>query len=581
MRQDILGGDTAFYQKMLRGLELQQMESDESRLQKTLLHKLLQLSRPAEEKKSPLIEPREQYSYRKLFAHYLDETVREDAAQRSLAANDKKARMISTHAADSNASTLTEDLFYALSIKEKEKEAKSLQELRKEIPKIREMLASALPEITFDKKFIDNSQRAFEMEIAALNEQIEKYHIQKERYGLLGQKEQTARLKKEIGELRSRITTLYRKELEILFLHFSLALQKKKSSVFTLHQHMLDIAQTKLTGHSGLEEPLDRLLKFMEKSLLGTMGAIKGMGVRTVENDIDKLQILVNKPFFHINKTPISTAKLLFALLIFVLGLLLGGLFRSNIKKLSLRNGALTSSTRTLIANMGYYLIIIITFFVIMKALGIDLTSLALVAGALSVGIGFGLQNVISNFVSGIILMVERSIKIGDYIQLDENLRGHVVDIKMRSITINTNANIDIIVPNQDLIQNRVINWTMNDDIRRFEIPFSVAYGTEAQRVINVVEQAVKTSSFRDIYHTSNRYTQVIMSQMGNSSVDFKLFVWIKGAKIFCPQRTRSRFLILIYNALNKNGIEIPFPQQDLHIRSIDTEFPVVFKREK
>jgi small-conductance mechanosensitive channel len=148
----------------------------------------------------------------------------------------------------------------------------------------------------------------------------------------------------------------------------------------------------------------------------------------------------------------------------------------------------------------------------------------------------------------------------------------------MRSITVNTNANIDVIVPNQDLIQNRVVNWTMNDKIRRFEIPFDVAYGTDPKKVIDFVEKAVRQSNFKDIYISDEEYTQVIMTEMGSSSVNFELFVWLQGKSILYTRRTTSRFLILIYNALYENNIEIPFPQQDLHIRSVDAEFPVVIR---
>jgi small-conductance mechanosensitive channel len=455
-----------------------------------------------------------------------------------------------------------------------------LKQLETETIRIRDLLTSTLPHIPFNNKNIDNAQKAFKIEIKALQTQIKKRHIRSERYKLLGQLQQMTELNTQAAALRDKMTLLYRRELEILFLRFSSDLQIKENKVFSLHKQMLDIVKNRLNGSDRLKEQLDQLLKTMEKKQLGTVAAIKGMDAQSIQYNIKEFWELANEPLFYINKTPISVAKLLFALLIFTIGLLLGGLFRSNIKKLSLRNRALTSSTRTMIANIGYYLIIIVTFFVIIQVLGINLTSLALVAGALSVGIGFGLQNVISNFVSGIILMVERSIKIGDYIQLDDKLRGHVVDIKMRSITINTNANIDIIVPNQDLIQNRVINWTMNDKIRRFEIPFGVAYGTDAQRVIDIVEDAVKKSGFKDIHTEPERHTQVIMTGMGNSSVDFKLFVWIRGVTIFYPQRTASRFLIVIYNALYEAGIEIPFPQQDLHIRSIDTELPVVVRHE-
>jgi small-conductance mechanosensitive channel len=219
---------------------------------------------------------------------------------------------------------------------------------------------------------------------------------------------------------------------------------------------------------------------------------------------------------------------------------------------------------------LGHYFIFLITFFVVLNVLGIDLSSIALVAGALSVGIGFGLQNIISNFVSGIILMLERSVKIGDYIEIDSNTRGRVTDIKMRSITVNTNSNIDITIPNQSLIENQVINWSMNDRIKRFEIPFGVAYGTSPQKVIEVVLNAVEEADCKNIFKTKERYTRVVMTGMGDSSVNFELFVWIAGKEIFYPKRTTSKFLIIIYDALYANGIEIPFPQQDIHIRSID-----------
>jgi small-conductance mechanosensitive channel len=278
----------------------------------------------------------------------------------------------------------------------------------------------------------------------------------------------------------------------------------------------------------------------------------------------------INNPVFSINTVPVSIFKLFMTILIFISGFVLGALYKRKMKSLQLNQKSFTQSTRTLLTNIGYYIIILIAFFVALNVLGVKLSSIALVAGALSVGIGFGLQNIVSNFVSGLILMFERSVKIGDYIQLDGDLRGHVTDIRMRSTTINTNENIDIIIPNQKLIENNVINWTMNDKLRRFEINFDVAYGTDARKVIGLIKEAVKESGFGDIYTSSSRYTRVLMTGLGDSSVNFQLFIWIQGGEIYYPKRTTSRFLILIYETLNANGIEIPFPQSDLHIRSIE-----------
>ncbi|NPA60657.1 MAG: mechanosensitive ion channel, partial [Epsilonproteobacteria bacterium] len=170
---------------------------------------------------------------------------------------------------------------------------------------------------------------------------------------------------------------------------------------------------------------------------------------------------------------------------------------------------------------------------------------------------------------SGIILMVERSIKIGDYIEVDKDTRGRVTDIRMRSIVLNTGSNIDITVPNQRLVENRVINWSMNDKIRKFEIPFSVAYGTSPDEVIKIVLDAVESfDGCSSLIKSGKRSSKVVMTNMGESSIDFELFIWIEGESIFASKSVTSKFLILIYETLNRRGIEIPFPQQDVNIRS-------------
>jgi small-conductance mechanosensitive channel len=290
---------------------------------------------------------------------------------------------------------------------------------------------------------------------------------------------------------------------------------------------------------------------------------------------------LLTQPLFEINSSKITVLKIVFSVLIFVFGFYVGAFYKTNIKKVTQNISSINSTTRTIFSNLGYYAIIVIAFLLALNVLGINLSSIGLVAGALSVGIGFGLQNIVSNFMSGIILMFERSIKIGDYIELSEDLKGHVTGINMRSTTINTNSNIDVIVPNQNFIQNNVINWSMNDEIRRFQMPFGVAYGTKPELVIDVIKEAVKNSGFEDIVDTPSRHTRVIMTGMGNSSVDFELFVWLKGSETFYPKRTTSRFLILIYNALYENNIEIPFPQQDLHIKSVDDSLDFQLKIDK
>ncbi len=293
--------------------------------------------------------------------------------------------------------------------------------------------------------------------------------------------------------------------------------------------------------------------------------------LKAAQENVQSIVFLIwetfNGTLFMINDVPVSLFKLLVAILIFMLGVYIAGHYKVQISKLTLRSASMSMSTRTLIANIGYYFIVTLSMVLTLNFLGINLSSIAFIAGALSVGIGFGLQNIVSNFVSGIILMFERNVKIGDYVELSSELKGRISDIRMRSTTVTTGNNIDIIVPNKSFIENNVINWTMNDELRRFDIPFGVAYGSDPQQVIDLITDAVNKSGFEDIYSAPGRQTRVVMVGMGSSSVDFELLVWLVGGESLFPKRSISRFMMLIYNTLNANGIAIPFPQMDVHLK--------------
>ena len=272
-------------------------------------------------------------------------------------------------------------------------------------------------------------------------------------------------------------------------------------------------------------------------------------------------------PLFVFNEQAISIMDILKVILILVLGFMLASLYKRKIMKLTTTRKNFSHSSAKMISNIGYYILVFITLLIALKSIGLDLSNLGLIAGALSIGIGFGLQTIVSNLASGIILMFERSIRLGDYIEISETLRGTVSDMRMRSTTITTNDNIDVIIPNSSFIQNNVINWTLENDIRRIHIPFSVAYGTSNQKVEEVLMQELEHA---DINYVSNppKYTTVIwMTAMGSSSVDYELVVWVRGLSTLRPAGTKSDFLKFIYHALNKHHIEIPFPQMDLHVK--------------
>ena len=204
---------------------------------------------------------------------------------------------------------------------------------------------------------------------------------------------------------------------------------------------------------------------------------------------------------------------------------------------------------------------------------GIDMSSFGMIAGALGVGIGFGLQNIVQNFISGLILIFERPIQVGDTVEVD-NLMGKVKDIGVRASNVITYDGAEVVVPNSNLISNNLINWTLSDSRKRVEIKVGTAYGSDPNQVLEILFKVA--NNHPDI--VKNPEPRALFDGFGDSSLDFRLLFWVSfelglGAK--------SDVLIGIYNALAENGIEIPFPQVDLHVRDIVKEEPIAAKTPK
>ena len=198
--------------------------------------------------------------------------------------------------------------------------------------------------------------------------------------------------------------------------------------------------------------------------------------------------------------------------------------------------------------------------------LGFDLGSLAIMGGAIGVGIGFGLQNIFSNFISGIIILVEKTLKVGDFVDLQSGVVGTVTEISMRYTRVTTNDSVDIIVPNAEFINGRVTNWTLDEAVRRIHIPFGVAYGSDKEQVREAGIAAALTVD--GTVSSEQRKVDVWLVELGDSSLNFELVVWVDKKLMTSPGSTHARFLWAIETELKKRGIEIPFPQRDLHVRS-------------
>jgi len=214
-------------------------------------------------------------------------------------------------------------------------------------------------------------------------------------------------------------------------------------------------------------------------------------------------------------------------------------------------------------ATLAYYGVLFAGLLLALSAAGIETSQFALVVGALGVGIGFGLQNVVNNFVSGLILMFERPIQPGDIIDVD-TLQGRVIEIGLRATRVQTWEGAEVIVPNGTMLSGNLINWTLSDTSRRVEIPVGVAYGTSVRRVLDVLMKVAQQQPDA----MKDPAPVVLFTGFGESSLDFSVRFWTRDAATAVAARSEAG--AAISEALEAEGIEIPFPQRDLHLRSVD-----------
>ncbi len=231
------------------------------------------------------------------------------------------------------------------------------------------------------------------------------------------------------------------------------------------------------------------------------------------------------------------------------------------------KSAALTPSVQTLLSQTVRLGLLFCAIVIALGTIGFDLTVLTVLSGAIGVGIGFGLQSIFSNLVAGVILLFERSIRVGDFVELADGIHGTVREITIRATLVTTNDNIDVLVPNSEFVNKQMTNWTLRDAYRRLRIPFGVAYGSDKELVRKAGLEAASEVS-HTLVGIKGRDPQVWLVGFGDSSLNFELVVWLEPESVKRPAAVNAAYCWAIETALGKHGIEIPFPQRDLHIRS-------------
>jgi small-conductance mechanosensitive channel len=277
---------------------------------------------------------------------------------------------------------------------------------------------------------------------------------------------------------------------------------------------------------------------------------------------LEKIIYYLNYPFVNQREFKVSVLSLMLLIVVIIIAWLVSRYARRFLKTRILPKSHIDIGLQYTLLRVLHYIVITVGIIYGLKVgFSIDLTSVAVILGFLSVGIGFGLQYIASDMVSGFILLFERPVRVGDRIKIDD-VEGRVANIRVRSTLIITNENMAVIVPNSQLVQRKFINWSYNDEPVRIDVPIGVAYGSDLQKVSAALVQAAK--SVKEVL--AEPPPRPHFKGFGDSALDFQIRVWINEPHKH-PQ-IRSKLNFQIDRVFREQGIEIPFPQRDLRLRA-------------
>lgn len=282
---------------------------------------------------------------------------------------------------------------------------------------------------------------------------------------------------------------------------------------------------------------------------------------------MDGLDDLPGFVLFMIGRTPVTVGSLVAAIAVACGGFLLAKVLSAGIRRVR-GKAENAGASLYIVEKLTTYGLVIAGLAAAVTMLGINLTSLAVFAGALGVGIGLGLQGIVKEFVSGLVLIFEGAVQVGDYIELDGGGRGEVREVGTRATRIRNNDNVEILLPNSRLIEERVTTWTHRGATRRIHVPFQVAYGTDKSLVREAVLEAAAQVPFTLPDH-GDRKSQVWLVGFGENGLKFELLVWPELAAVKRPAAALAAYNWAIEDALCRHGIEIPYPQMDLRVREV------------
>lgn len=277
---------------------------------------------------------------------------------------------------------------------------------------------------------------------------------------------------------------------------------------------------------------------------------------------LDPFFNILNYRIFTLGEAQITPLNIIYLVVLTVLLFWLSNKLKNIFVERILDKTPLDLGARIAIGTIARYVILLIGFLIIIQTVGINLTTLNVLAGAIGIGVGFGLQNIASNFISGLIILFERPVKVGDRIEVGD-INGRVTAIGARSTRVRTNDNITIIVPNSKFIEENVVNWSFENQSVRFRVPVGVSYDSDLRLVKKLLLEVGDENT--DVLREPKSAVRLI--KFGDSSIDLELWVWTKE-KLQRKTVLISALNFAIWEKFRAHNIEIPFPQTDLHIKA-------------
>ena len=273
-----------------------------------------------------------------------------------------------------------------------------------------------------------------------------------------------------------------------------------------------------------------------------------------------------NLQVVSIGQAELLVSQIVFALVVLVLGFWLARWISRGVRRRLVSRTSLDVSAVTAVEKLLFYLLVVIVLLLVLQTLQVPIAMFTVFGGAIAIGVGFGAQNIFSNFISGLILMLDRPVRLGDTVEVADNY-GKIAEIGARCTRLRRFDGVDVLVPNSALVENDVINWTLADKQVRQVVRVGVAYGSDVRKAADLLLQAANEQP--EVLREEKQNSQVIFDDFGDNALIFDLYFWLELSELINMRIIRSNVRFRIDELFREAGITIAFPQRDVHLDTL------------